>query len=393
MCLKAKVDNIICKTDANKETISENLSRLTEELEALKCGNETLGSVPGITTVDWRQQKIKTDDLCERMYGLERRSELATKHRNKIDSALRKANIIIDRLQETQNENVIDRINGILSIALSKTDRDAITVINAYRLGRARSDNTPRKIMVELIDTKCRDLILRYAKAITKVGNNGVPYYINEDTPEALKRLRTDQFKYKRYLEERNHIVEQTGDYFIIDGQRHHWRDLNRLPVGMRLMDSRTIFSRGTVAFQSALSPLSNLFPCRIKYNGLHYSSAEQAFQYAKAIHHGLALLAKDIKSEIDPHEIMTMGNSVTIDEAWANKRVEVLEAIVRHKADQVGVFYEYLKQTGNHRLVENTSSDFWGSACAFKSQAVWNGSYRGLNQMGRILERVRDSV
>lgn len=235
--------------------------------------------------------------------------------------------------------------------------------------------------------------MLQFAKQITKVGNDGAPYFLNKDLPDAMKREKTDLFKYKRYFMERNHKVEQIGKYFIIDGQKYHTCDLNRLPVGMRLMDSRTLFGRGTVAFQSALSPLSNLYPCRLKYNGLHFMSSEQAYQYTKAIHHGLALLAKDIKVEIDPHEIPAMGKSIQIDNEWAHKRFEIMESIVWHKAEQVGEFYDYLKQTGNHRLVENTSDDMWGSACAFNSLAVWNGTFRGQNRMGKILERVRDST
>lgn len=394
--LKDRIESLGEKFEAYSG-LSIKIDKIADELESLKCGDNMIdgaqGNGSGISRLEWRQQKSKTDDLCERMYILERRADLATKHRNRMDCTLRKTNVLIDKLSERENENVRERVDEILKLALRPADFDQIKVLNAYRLGKSRARNNPRKIMIELADPKSKDLIMQFAKQITKVGNNGAPFYLNEDMPEALKRAKTDIFKYKRYLEEKKHTVEQFGDYFVIDGRRIHQRDLNNLPVGMRIMDSRTLYGRGTVAFQSALSPLSNLFPCRIKFNGVYYTSTEQAYQFAKAIHHGSPLLAKDIKAEIDPHEIMNMGNSIEIDNEWASKRFDVMENIIRHKADQVGIFYDCLKQTGNHRIVENTSSETWGSACAFNSLAVWNGTFRGQNRMGQILERVRDSV
>lgn len=391
--LKLKFEALSEKVEAYHMQLANRADKTNDGRVTQKCSYDTIEGASNITKADWRQHKTKMDDLSERMYSIERRSEIATKHRNKMDSVIRKSNVIFDKLHELPNENTKDKISDILKLALRQEDYERIRITNAYRLGKLRSGTNPRKILVELADSGCKDLLLQYARQITKVGNNGAPYYVNEDMPDALKRSKTDIFKYKRYLIERNHKVEQLGDFFIIDDRKHHLRDLNKLPIGMRLMDSRTLFGRGTVAFQSALSPLSNLYPCRLKYNGLHYTSSEQAYQYAKAIHHGLPLLAKDIKAEIDPHDIMNMGNSIQIDCEWAEKRFDTMENIVRHKAEQVGDFYELLKQTGSHRIVENTSCDTWGSACAFNSMAIWNGTFRGQNRMGKILERIRDSI
>lgn len=276
---------------------------------------------------------------------------------------------------------------------LGPDERSNITVVNAYRLGKYQPNARPRKILVELSNFRCKDLVLKHAKTITKANNNGMPFYLNEDIPEQIKRKKSDLLKYKQYMEDRNHKIDQFGDFFIIIGERFHLTELNNLPIGDRLMDSRTIYKRGTVAFQSAMSPLSNLFPCKVKYNGLSFTSTEQIFQYTKALHHGLYDLARDIKCENDPYVILAMTKNSKLDDDWIDNRFSIMEGIIRHKEDQVPVFKQMLKLTNNHRLVENSTNEVWGSACPFQSPAVWNGTFRGQNLFGRVLERVQDST
>lgn len=39
----------------------------------------------------------------------------------------------------------------------------------------------PRKILIELMDSEDRSALLNLSRTITKYGNNGRNYYINED--------------------------------------------------------------------------------------------------------------------------------------------------------------------------------------------------------------------
>lgn len=98
-----------------------------------------------------------------------------------MDSVIRKSNVIIDKLQEGPKENIKDKISDILRLALRQEDYERIRITNAYRLGKPRSGTNPRKILVKLADSGCKDLFIQYARQITKVGNNGAPYYVNED--------------------------------------------------------------------------------------------------------------------------------------------------------------------------------------------------------------------
>lgn len=229
------------------------------------------------------------------------------------------------------------------------------------------------------------------ARIITKSGNDGKPYFINDDVPDSVKRRRSDMYKYMQHLKERGHIVEKAGDDIIINGQRYKYEDLNKLPVGDRLLDSRTIFKNGVVAFQSSVSPLSNLYPCTIRVNGMTFKSAEQCYQFAKMMHHNKPHKANDIRREADPYVNMAQGY-MTEDFDWRDSKFGTMENILRHKYEQVADFRQLLQETRNYKLVENSWSPIWGSACAFRAPCLWEGNYRGHNNLGRLLEKVRDS-
>lgn len=69
--------------------------------------------------------------------------------------------------------------------------------------------------------------------------------------------------------------------------------------------------------------------------------------------------------------------------------KIGVMENLIRHKEDQCPMFRETLRRTTNHRLVENTWSPFWGTACNFVAPCVWDCTFKGANNLGRLLERI----
>lgn len=206
-----------------------------------------------------------------------------------------------------------------------------------------------------------------------------------------MRRKKGDILKYIRYMDKKGHRVEKVEEDLLIDGRRWKIDDLNKLPEGQRLMDSRTITQSGKVAFQSSVSPLSNLYHCTLRIDGQTFKSLEHAYNYAKCIHHGLNHLAADVKQQPTSYKAMNLGKGVTGNVDWINKRVGVMERLVRHKEDQVPIFREMLRKTTNHRLIENSWSHFWGSGCNFLADVLWDGTYKGQNNFGRLLERVRD--
>lgn len=372
-------------------------SELRQLLSQLKAGANTPPvnrSGSEVTKEEWYAYKSRSDQSAARLDSLTVELRKYSRKTDSLDNKSRRSNVIIDMLSERESEDTKQLIEEILDQGLNENDRKSIKIKRAFRLGTKRPYvKTPRKIFLELAEPQDRDKLIQYSKHITKNGNNGLPYYINEDVNEDTKRKKADQHKYVKYLEEKGRRVEKAGEDIIVNGVRWKSADFNRLPVGDRIMDSRTIFARGTVAFQSALSPLSNLFPCNILFEGIRYGSAEQAYQHQRALHHNLLPLARDLLAQHNPYDIFNDAKEITDNKEWLDKRLPLMERLIRHKFEQVPVFADLLRMTGSHVLVENTFNLFWGSGCPFKSPLVWTSAFPGQNHLGRILERVRSSV
>jgi ribA/ribD-fused uncharacterized protein len=68
----------------------------------------------------------------------------------------------------------------------------------------------------------------------------------------------------------------------------------------------------------------------------------------------------------------------------WQEKKVEVMEEIVRTKLSQHPYIQEKLKETGDREIVENSPSDsFWG----------WGEDQKGVNHLGKIWMKLRDEL
>lgn len=392
--MKSNIERVL---ERNKEIEKEMIDQKKMFLSKIEDLKKSGAPVDGITDADrksWEEFRTKTEKEIKRIAPIEAEvAENKLSYQN-LDLKSRKSNVIIEQLIESEYENTLEMITSIFDHALPEHVRSKVDVIRAFRLGPKSIDNNRRKILVELSDSRGKELVLEYARQITSAGNDGNAYYINEDLPPSIKRRKNDIYKYIKYMERRGHNVTRAGDDIVLDGTRHKVEDLNKLPIGNRLLDSRTIFHRGVVAFQSSISPLSNLFPTQLKYNNMLYKSAEHCYQYLRAIHHNEYELANSILMKDDPYDAMTLGKKITHENnEWFNKKLGIMRLILRHKAEQCTLFRDVLRSTGNHRIAENSWSLFWGTGCAFCINHVWNGTFRGANHLGRLLEQTRDYI
>lgn len=67
-----------------------------------------------------------------------------------LDLNARKNNVIFDKLNEIEGENITERLNSMFDTALNQVDRDKVCIKKAYRLGKRPIGNIPRKVLVEL---------------------------------------------------------------------------------------------------------------------------------------------------------------------------------------------------------------------------------------------------
>lgn len=94
----------------------------------------------------------------------------------------------------------------------------AIKIKQAYRLGiKRKRSKIPRKILVELAEPTDRDIILQSTRQLTKIGNNGAPYFFNENANEEQKRRKADLHKYVKYLQEKGRRNTPTQPHNILN--------------------------------------------------------------------------------------------------------------------------------------------------------------------------------
>lgn len=344
--------------------------------------------------------KTELDKVKERSFhntawleGLQNDFETSSKKLEQVDLNSRRNNLIFDQLTEEVNENTLGRVAKILDYTLSVESRGEVKIRRAFRLGRKMNPKSTRKILIEFTTPEGRDIVYQNASAIRKSGNNGKPYFINEDASEDYKRKKADIQKFANFLTEKGYKVVKNGENLIVNGRKMRPDEFNNFPVGHRIQDSRTVSKKGVVAFHSIYSPLSNLYLCRINCGGNIYNSVEQGYQYQKALFHNKNSLARDILRLSNPYDMVAIMKNEEESPEWCECRINTMERLLREKADQNAEFRNTLKATDRQRLVEGTWNTFWGAGCPFGSEVIWDSRFKGQNQLGRALERLRESI
>ena len=64
------------------------------------------------------------------------------------------------------------------------------------------------------------------------------------------------------------------GSSIIINGVKYNHNDIHTLPKGLRIVEIRIVTTKDGVAFQSHHVYLSNMFPCKIMFEGVEVCGA-----------------------------------------------------------------------------------------------------------------------
>lgn len=129
--------------------------------------------------------------------------------------------------------------------------------------------------------------------------------------------------------------------------------------------------------FSGGYGFLSNFYDSPLTYEGVHYPTAEHAYQAAKSLDPAMREIVASLGT---PADAKRMGRKMDIRPDWEVVKVSVMEEILRIKFAAIGL-KKRLLATGDAELIEgNTWRDrFWG---------VYNGE--GRNELGKALMRVR---
>src|SRR3990167_10206859 len=135
-------------------------------------------------------------------------------------------------------------------------------------------------------------------------------------------------------------------------------------------------------SFRDEHAFLSNFFPSALVVDGELYQTVEHAFQAAKTDDLNLK---SQIRAAGSAREAKRLGRSVPLIQGWDEKRLDIMEGLVKQKfSDHLDLKLRLLL-TGDKELVEgNTWNDrFWGK--------TKDGN--GENHLGKILMNVRSDL
>lgn len=131
--------------------------------------------------------------------------------------------------------------------------------------------------------------------------------------------------------------------------------------------------------FRNEFFFLSNMYPCSIEIQGIHFTCAESAFQAMKCVNE------KDVLalSKMSGASAKRYGRTVSLRADWNKQRVNAMRYVLNVKFKNPELKSKLLS-TGNLELVEDNdwNDRFWGRC---------NGI--GANQLGKLLMEIRDNL
>lgn len=139
----------------------------------------------------------------------------------------------------------------------------------------------------------------------------------------------------------------------------------------------------GELCFLNEHSFLSNFYLSDIKYRGCVYNTAEHLFQAVKCSKESDK---EKIRSAITPKMAKIRGRFVEERADWDEKKVEIMEKILRIKFRKKSKLKRLLCETGDVQLTHlNYWHDtFWGSCACTKHKRT------GQNMLGVLLMKIR---
>lgn len=109
--------------------------------------------------------------------------------------------------------------------------------------------------------------------------DNYASAFINEELPQIIAQRRADIRSVYLNVRDKGHNAKMMGTKVIVDDISYKHKDLESLPQGLKLSDSKVVKVKGGLAFATGNAYLSNFYKCDVKFNGMFFDSAKRAYQ------------------------------------------------------------------------------------------------------------------
>ena len=142
--------------------------------------------------------------------------------------------------------------------------------------------------------------------------------------------------------------------------------------------------------------PLANTYECQLKVMGMTFNSAEQAYQYSKAIRRGQPNIANDILKSPSPKIARSKAKFLKYDDKWTkDQKMDLMQQILTAKVEQVEEFRSALVESGKQPIIYANKFEYdWASGLtAEETQRTKKGGWPGQNLLGIVLDGIRSTI
>ena len=145
--------------------------------------------------------------------------------------------------------------------------------------------------------------------------------------------------------------------------------------------------SPNKVNFYGHFSVFSNFHPVQLEYKSMVFHSAEQLYQYQRALASGNQTLGLEIKLASDPADCKHLAKEIPDDR---NRDMQIMKSVLSQKF-ALPKFKEALLKTGKSDILECNPHDlYWSAGIRLDDDAQ---AYKGKNALGKALEEIRSTV
>lgn len=390
--LTEKLDNHIRTTKSDLVEMKTKQSDLINSLEFLNKEVHDLREENELLKQKNAKLDIKVDNQGTYNRRLKTQVNNLTIEKTASDVRQRKLNLVFEGLEEEENDNPKKLVTDLLQKSGDLPNATDIDI--AYRLGKI-TDGKTRPILVSFQNQAIKDNILKRANKIKQSSGN-TALWINRDLPEITRRQTANTRRCYNLMKANKHDCMVQGTSITYKKKVYQYRDLNNLPAGSRLEDTRQIPCENGmgICFQGDLSYLSNFFPANLEYRNKEFVSSEQAFQWARATHANDHEAAKKILESEDPFTIKRYGEEVGDSEKWKKVDIDTLRTITLCKFRQNRKLGERLRTSDYTKFYECTTNQKWGTGVTLPaSREIDTSSFTGSNHFGQILAAVKERL
>lgn len=340
-----------------------------------------------------------TEKINRKIEELDETSKTITIKQTQDEADTRGRTVIIRGLQEIPDEKLPNVINKFLKDTDAGIDCSHIT--NGYRIGKqtdaTKPQRRPRNVKLTLVSRTSRQHLFNLRGKTSKIEEYKHVRVLPDQTSEEMLGSKTVQQLHSLAKRTENiNSSQMRGQNISLNGKLYRPGEFESLPEGINPTKAATYKHEWGVAFQGQNSPLSNFYACNIKGDDddeTVYNSVEQYYTATMALKHNHPNLHAQIMKTTNPFYLKAMGNQINKSEIWRKDSIKTLESMVLAKFKQNPELRKFLlAQKG--KLVEATMCPFWGCGLYLeKSENAYKGVNGYANNMGKLLERVRDRL